>query len=239
MKKLLFAFLIFSIAVIPARAQKVINDLNAEKRVVTDFHGIDVGTGIRLTLTGGNVEEVAVSAATPEFRDKIITKVENGVLKIYYESKPNAINTNKERKELKAYVSYKTLDKLEANTGAEVEIEGTVESPFLKMNANTGARINGKINSADLEVDQNTGSVITLSGNADKLNVEGSTGSKFEGTDLVSSICNARVSTGARISVTANKELTAKANTGGNVKYKGDPSVKEIRRHTGGSVSKI
>jgi hypothetical protein len=51
--------------------------------------------------------------------------------------------------------------------------------------------------------------------------------------------CNAKASTGAGISITAQKELSVKANTGGFVKYKGEASVKEIRTNTGGSVTKI
>ena len=35
-------------------------------------------TGIKLMLSEGNTEEVAVSADKPEYRDKIVTKVENG-----------------------------------------------------------------------------------------------------------------------------------------------------------------
>ena len=66
-----------------AVAQKTINDPNVEKRTVSSFHGIDVGTGIELMLTEGSTEALAVSAAKTEFRDKIATQVENGVLKIY------------------------------------------------------------------------------------------------------------------------------------------------------------
>ena len=239
MKKLLLSFSLLFVASTAILAQTVINDLNVEKRNVAGFHGIDVGTGIQLTLTNGNVEEIAVSAETTKFRDNIVTKVENGVLKIYYDNKTDAVNKKNERKNLKAYVSYKMLDQLEANTGASVDIDGVLTSASLKIKANTGARIKGKISSTDLKVEQNTGSQISISGQTEKLEVEGDTGSKFDGADLVTNICNAKVSTGARISVTANKELSAKANTGGNVKYKGEPSVKEIKKNTGGSVSKI
>ena len=239
MKKIAGCFLLIFVSVSVSFTQTVINDLNVEKRTLTGFHGIDVATGIHLTLTNGNTEEVAVSAATTAFRERIITKVENGILKIYYESKTNAINSGREKKELKAYVSYKTLSQLDVTTGAEVWIDGMLESTTLKINANTGARIHGKVSSSELKVDQNTGSIITLSGQTEKLEVEGSTGSKFEGEELVSSNCNAKVSTGARVWVTANKELSAKAHTGGNVKYKGEPAVKEIKKGTGGTVSKI
>lgn len=239
MKRLLLCFILFSATGMISRAQTVINDLNVEKRTTSSFHGIEVGTGIQLTITNGSVEEVAVSAASVQFRERVVTKVENGILKIYYESKTDAINRSKERKDLKAYVSYKSLDQLEATTGAEVTIDGILTAASLRLNATTGARINGKISSSDLKVHQNTGSVITLSGKAEKLDVEGDTGSKFDAEDLVTGICNVKVSTGARIWVTANKELTAKANTGGNVKYKGEPAIKDIKRSTGGTVSKI
>ena len=239
MKKLLLSFLLIAVTSTALLAQTVINDLNAEKRSVSGYHGIDVATGIELTLTEGNAEEVAVSAATTEFRDKIVSKVENGILKIYYESKTGSINKTKENKYLKAYVSYKTLDLLHVTTGAKVKINGVLKSASLSMEANTGAIVEGEVNIASLKVNQNTGSKVTLSGKADKLDVDGDTGSKFKGDDMSTSNCNVTVSTGAFVSVSAEKELQAKASTGGSVKYKGSPTVKEIKRSTGGSVNKI
>lgn len=83
MRKLLLSFLAIAIAGIPTFAQKTINDPNVEKRMAGSFHGIEVSTGIELTLTEGNTDEVAVSAANTVFRDKIITEVKNGILKIH------------------------------------------------------------------------------------------------------------------------------------------------------------
>ena len=239
MKKLFLSFLVVAITAITAFAQKTVNDPNAEKRTVGSFHGIEVGTGVELTLIEGNAEEVAVSASTTEFRDKIITKVENGILKIHYESKLGSVNKRKESKDLKAYVSYKTLDLLHASTGAEVKINGVLKSVSLDMNANTGAIINGEVNINTLKVDQNTGSKITLTGKAGKLDIVGETGSKFTGEDMATMNCNVKVSTGARVSVMAEKELQVKASTGGIVKYKGDATIREIKTNTGGSVTKI
>ena len=238
MQKLFLSFLVmvFSVAVM---AQKTINDPNAEKRTVSSFHGIEVGTGIELTLTQGATEEVAVSAAKTEHRDRIVTKVENGILKIHYDSKLGSVNKIKESKNLKAYVSFKTLDVLNANTGADVEIVGALKSNILSIKANTGALIDGEVDVTTLKVSQNTGSKINLSGRADKLTVDGDTGSKFKGEEMATSNCNVTVSTGAIVSVKAEKELQVKANTGGVVRYKGNASIKEIKTNTGGTVSKI
>jgi hypothetical protein len=198
-----------------------------------------VGTGIKVILSEGTTEEVAVSAATTEFRDKIVTEVRNGILKIYYENKLGAINTKKEKKELKAYVSYKTLDRLDVNTGAELTIEGVLKSSSLKIISNTGGTIHGSVNSTNLNVDQSTGSEITLSGETGSLEVHGDTGSMFKGIELKTNNCTATTSTGAGIYITVQKELNVKANTGGYVKYKGDVSISDVKTNTGGFVSKI
>ena len=198
--------------------QKTIHDANAEKRTVGNFHGIHVATGIELILTQGTTQEVAVSALTTEFRDRIETRVEGGILRIQYENKLKAPNSRKEKKNLKAYVSYTTLDVL---------------------NAHTGATVKGKIDVEDLSVDQGTGSEVTFSGRAEKLTVEGDTGSMFHGIDLLTSNCSATASTGSGVSITVNKELSVKANTGGFVKYKGDATIREIRTNSGGQVTKI
>ena len=239
MKKLLLSLSLLLAAGQLLIAQRTVNDVNAEKRTVSSFHGIEVSTGIELTLTKGNTEEVAVSASTPEFRDRIVTRVENGILKIHYETKTGAINKKNETKNLKAYVSYKTLDRLYANTGAEVDIADLLQADELDMKANTGAEINGKVEIGKLKLDQNTGSRVTLTGKADKLEAEGSTGSRFNGEDLTTNNSDVKVNTGARITVSAEKELQVKASTGGIVRYKGSAGIREIKTNTGGTVSRI
>ncbi|MBK5270552.1 MAG: DUF2807 domain-containing protein, partial [Bacteroidia bacterium] len=138
MKKFFLLFIAITLVSMASFAQKTINDDNAEKRNVGSFHGIEVATGIKLILTAGNSEEVAVSATETEYRDKISTTVQNGILKIHYETRTGAINKKREFKNLKAYVSYKTLDYLNANTGAEVEMNNILSAPLLELKANTG-----------------------------------------------------------------------------------------------------
>src|SRR5688572_18898175 len=109
MKKILLSLLLVAGLISSSFAQKTISDANVQKRNVSSFHGIDVSTGIELTLTKGSSEEVAVSASEIEFRDKIVTEVVNGILKIRYETKTGAINRKNESKRLRAYVSYNKI----------------------------------------------------------------------------------------------------------------------------------
>ena len=239
MKNVFLSLLLLAGLVTTSFAQKTINDANAEKRTVGSFHGIEVATGIELTLTKGTAEEVAVSASEKEFRDKIVTEVVNGILKIHYETKTGAINRRNENKKLKAYVSYKSLDLLHVTTGAEVKIEGALEAQKLDLKANTGGLVTGAINIGSLKVDQNTGSKITLSGKVDNLEADGNTGSKFMGENLSTNTCSVEMSTGAGIYISVEKELNVKANTGGYIKYKGNAGIRDVKTNTGGSVSKI
>ncbi len=239
MKKILLFLLFTAFVISPIFAQKTYNDANVEKRSISSFHGIEVSTGITLILTKGNEEELAVSASTAEFRDKIVTQVSNGILKIHYETRMGAINKKNESKNLRAYVSYKTLDRLNVNTGAEVEIQGVLATATLDLEANTGGLVKGEIDINKLKVSQNTGSRITLTGKALSMEIEGDTGSKFIGESLTAGICSITVSTGAGVTVTVENELNAKANTGGYIKYKGNAGIREIKTNTGGTITKI
>ncbi len=220
-------------------SQKIINDPNVEKRIVGSFHGIDVATGIELTLTKGDAEEVAVSASELKYRDKIVTEVVKGILKIHYKTKTGAVNRVDKAKGLKAYVSCKSLDLLDVSTGAKVNLIDKLESPLLDLKANTGGQVKGEISIGMLKVDQSTGSKITLTGRVDHLDAAGSTGSKFMGENLITNSCKVEMSTGAGIYISVEKQLSIKANTGGFVKYKGTANVDWIKTHSGGKVSKI
>ncbi len=236
MKKSFF-FLLAMMLMYAGFTQKAISDPLAQKREIGSFHSIDVATGIHLILIEGEKEELAVSAATTTFRDKIVTKVEDGMLKIYYENKTKAVN-KKTNKQLKAYVSYKALKKLIVATGASTKIEGVLKSSSLGIVASTGATIKGEIDIAQLDVRQSTGSVINLSGKTESMAVKGTTGSKFDGKDIATENCNASVNTGAFVAIRAEKELDAIATTGGKINYKGNATVRQ-KTTTGGKVSKI
>ncbi len=237
MKHAFFAFLVFCMTGLAAQAQEWTPDASASKRDLSGFHGIDVSNGIVLVLIASDKEEVYVSASDNEYRDKISTTVEGGVLTIKY-----SIQINKHKKEernLKAWVYYKQLDMLTVSTGALLKWQNELKAASMKIKANTGAIVNGAVDIADLDVNQDTGSIITLTGTAIKLSVQGDTGSIFKGADLTTQNCSATASTGAGVYITVNKELNVKANTGGFIKYKGEGGIREVKTHTGGRVSRI
>jgi hypothetical protein len=239
MKKL-FSLLFFAVLVSAASAQKTINDANAEKRNVSGYHAIEVSGGIDLYLSQGN-ESVAVSASETKFRDRIKTEVKNGVLKIFYEHNNNSnikIDIEWGNRKLKAYVSFKDLDKLEGSGGSDIMVDGAIKVNTLDLGVSGGSDFEGKVEANDLKVDASGGSDVKISGTVNKLDIDASGGSDFKGYDLATDICNLDASGGSDIYITVNKELSAEASGGSDVFYKGNGSIREMKSSGSSSIKK-
>lgn len=217
-----------------AHSQKIINDANAEVRTVSSFSGISVSSGIDLYLSSGD-EAIAVSASKPEDRNRIKTEVKDGVLKIYVEKSGISIMFNGD-KNLRAYVSYKTLKSLEASGGSDVKVDGTIKSADFTLVLSGGSDFKGAIDASTLTVKQSGGSDVNISGKAVNLVVYASGGSDFDGYGLIADVCDIEASGGSDMQVTANKEITAKASGASDIYYKGTPAVKEVKASSASSV---
>lgn len=237
MKKLILASLCFGSLAVFAQ-EKNLTDENSDKRTLSgSFSAITVTDGVNLFLSQGTEETVAVTVADEKYLERFKTVVENGVLKIYYDSKGINLGINGKKK-LTAYVTFKTLDKLTASSGSDVVVNGSLDIPGLAMKFTSGAHFKGAVNIRDLAVEQTSGSGITISGHSDKIKVEGNSGSIFKGYDLKVDYCDAKASSGAGIHITIIKELIAKANSGGGIRYKGEALIKDLNVNSGGVVKK-
>lgn len=237
MKKI-FLSLITLISLQLYAQEVVVNDANAEKRNLTaGFNAINVSDGIELFLTQGNEESVAVSASDDKYIERLKTEVVDGTLKIYYDSKTMVWNSNEKRK-LKAYVSFKNIDNLKASSGSDVKAKSVLKLAALTMHFSSGAQFNGEVDITKLEVNGNSGAEVNVTGKAENLKTDLNSGAVFKGFDLAVNYCDAKATSGAEVRITVNKELAAKANSGGSIKYKGEGVVKDINVNSGGSVKK-
>jgi Putative auto-transporter adhesin, head GIN domain len=237
MNKLFFALLSLVSFAAAAQETNTINDPQAQKRALTaSFTAISVSDGIDLYLSQGSEESVAVSASEEKYLMRLKTEVENGTLRIYYENK--GFSWSGDKRKLKAYVSFKSLEKLVASGGAEVQARGSFELMNCELHFTSGSTFAGKINAKGITVEQNSGSVISLSGRADKIKVETSSGASFKGYELAVDFCDANASSGGAVRITINKELNAKASSGGDIHYKGEALIRDISISSGGQVKR-
>ena len=223
----LFLTAIFFFAVFAASA--VVDKRN---RNVSDFSAIKVSSGIDLYITMGNTEKCVVEASD-DIIDKIITEVENGVLKIYFDGKFNW----KWRTERKVYVTVKELAILHCSAGSDVESENTIESDELSVKASSGSDVKLSIKTDKFTLDTSSGSDARISGTTKVFNAESSSGSDIRASELKSQICKVSVSSGSDASVYVSEELYARASSGGDVRYYGNPVHKDIKESSGGDVT--
>lgn len=216
-----------------AQNNDVIKDANAEKRSITGFHAITISSGIDLYYSQGD-EGVAVSAANTEDRERIVTEVSGGVLKIYMKPDSWRWNSHGDRK-LRAYVSCRTLDALTASGGSDIYIKDNLSGERLDLNLSGGSDLKGKISVSALSITQSGGSDSYISGAVAKLSVNASGGSDFHGYDLQAEECRVMASGGSDVHLTANKELSVNASGGSDVYYKGAAVVRD--QHASGSSS--
>jgi len=236
--KQLFISLLTLISISTFAQDNTANDANAEKRTLSgSFNAITISDGIDLYLTEGNEEALAVSASDEKYIDRFKTEVENGTLKIYYDSK--GINwLGSDKRKLKAYVSFKTLEKLKVSSGASVHTKSMLTVDKLDCSFNSGASFNGEVNINQLTVAQSSGSSIDISGKTSQINIDVSSGAVFKGYNLSADFCDAKATSGGGVRITVNKELNAKANSGGGIHYKGTAVIKDLSVSSGGSVKK-
>jgi hypothetical protein len=232
MKKVLLAAVILCSAFI-TRAQ--INDANAEVRTVTSFHAIDVSSSFDVYLNQSETEALAVSANETKFRDRIKSEVRDGVLHIWYD---NAGKWNTGNKKLKAYISFKQLDKIISSGACDLLITGTLKSESLTIKQSGASDLKGKLEVDRLMVDLNGASDMTVSGTVTKLDVDASGASDFKGFDLVTELCNVKATGASDIKITVNKEISAEATGASDIRYKGNGVIRDLKSSGASSVSK-
>ncbi len=168
MKKisLSLAALLFAVVLL---GQKTFNDPNAEVRDVKGFKGVNVATGIQLFITQDATEAVAISAETAEARERVKTIVQDGVLRIFFENTGLKFKFKYLKKQVKAYVSIATVEKLGGSSGAIMQVEGTIKADKLELEAHSGGTFKGDVEAASLEAEQESGSVVKITGSAARI----------------------------------------------------------------------
>ena len=218
-------------------SQKTINDANAEVRPAKDFHAISISNAFDVYLTQGNEEAVAVSASETKFLDIITVEVKNGIL--YIGVKKDSWKWMKGNKQLKAYISFKKIDRLDVSGASDIYVQGTIKADELKIDISGASNMRGKLEARKMTIDLSGASDMTVSGSSSQLTIDASGASKFKGADLATDFCNARATGASDIRITVNKELSAHASGASDVKYRGEGVIRDIKTSGASSISRI
>ena len=234
MKKIVLSLFVAGSFFAASAQKEIVNDPNAEIRTINgSFNKIKISGGIDLYLSQAEDEAVAVSAAQDKFKDGIKTVVENNTLKIYYFG-DKALEVFKNKK-LRAYVSFKNLELVDASGACDVQVAGVINVSSLTLSLSGASDFKGAVKVSNLKMDLSGASDVTIKGIANTVNIESSGASDVSGFDLVTDLCRAKASGASDINITVNKELNASASGSSDITYKGEGVTKDV--HTSGSSS--
>ena len=203
--------------------------LQAQQKTLS-FNAIHASGNIEVVLEQGNSESVDVEANGVS-EDRVITEVRGGVLKIHI--KNTIYNRNKQAR---VVVNYKEINEIKAQAGARVYSKTATSGTTLDLKAGSGASIALEVWMDVVEGRAAEGGEIEVTGETDNLSAIASTGGLFYAYGLKAQNVYARSNTGGEVEVTANKRIEAKANTGGNISYRGEPTSREVSTNLGGSI---
>ncbi|WP_405605731.1 head GIN domain-containing protein [Polaribacter sp. Asnod1-A03] len=216
---------------------EMFNSISGNKNVVTenrstkeDFSAIKINNGLDLYISQGSKNKIIVEA-DENLQEIIKTEVNNGVLKIYAEKN---IWRSKARK---VYVTVKDLESISATSGAEVYTEDTLKLDNLIVGATSGADVEISVDVNTIETSATSGADIEVSGIANNHISSATSGASIEAYKLRSKNATARVTSGADINLFASETIDAKATSGGDIDFKGNPKKVDKTSSSGGSVS--
>ena len=207
------------------------NVVSADRNINPDFNAIEVSRGIDLYLKQSDKVGVTVEA-DENLHDIIMTEVENNVLKVYADD-----NIRRSKKQA-VYLNFKDVSFIEATSGTDVYGETEINTTTLSLRTTSGADMHLLVRTEKLYCEATSGSDIQVEGSTNYLSAEATSGSDIKAQKLKAQKCDARATSGADVAVNTSSELVAKASSGGDIRYYGNPKKIEKSDDVSGSVSK-
>ncbi len=204
--------------------------LQAQTQKVPSFDAIHASGNVEVLLQKSNDQSIDIEVMGIS-QDKVIADVQGGILKVRIK---NTIYNKK--KSARVVVNYNELREVKAQAGARIYSKTAVSGDKLELRAASGAQISLEIWTDVLEARAAEGGEIEVTGETASLSATAATGGLFYGDGLKAQNVYAKSHTGGEIEVYANKRIEARAGTGGNISFRGNPTHKDLSTNLGGTV---
>lgn len=206
---------------------------DTQDRHLSGFHAIDVAGSYDVYIVQGGTESVKVEADADEI-DRIITEVNNGVLKIY--SKNNKgwnWSWNSGNKKRVVYVSVRDINEIALTGSGDVFFKEGIRTNSLKLRLTGSGDLYGRVDVRNLQSSIVGSGDIKISGRAENSSVEVAGSGDFTGNNLITVSTAVKVRGSGDAVVNANQQLDASVAGSGDVRYSGN--VKQVNTSKSGS----
>ncbi|MBW4888389.1 DUF2807 domain-containing protein [Mucilaginibacter sp. HMF5004] len=207
-----------------------------EDRHLSGFNAISLSGSYDVYITQGNTESVKVEAPDDEI-ERIVTEVQNGVLKIY--TKKGSWNWSWSNKKVAVYVNIKTVNSLGISGSGNVYFKEGINADALKVRVSGSGDVYGKLSVKTLEAIVSGSGDIKVSGHADNATVSVSGSGDYTARDLATVGTTIRVSGSGDATVNASQKLEAAVSGSGDIRYTGGASQVTTSAHGSGEIHRM
>jgi len=203
-----------------------------ENRNVGPFSGVKSQVGIDVYLKKGTKESVQVVISGKIELKNVVTEVSGGMLTVSVDK------GNYNSVEIKVYVTFVEITKLMVNSGGNIFSEDVIKTSKLSLSATSAGTIEIQAEVDQLEANAGSAGEIEVKGKAGTAVIEAGSAGEVDAYELVANTVKVKAVTGASAKVNVVKEIEAKAATGADIRFRGNPERSNTSSSTGGSVKK-
>ena len=204
-----------------------------EERNVPDFDGLKVTTGIDVKLSQGNRHQVIIKA-NEDIIDNVESEVVNGTLKLYVDRSWFWGGAS-----VKAEITFVELNSIDVSAGSDVESDGLLTFDNLEIEASAGSDLRLNLEAYEVKLRTSSGSDANLRGSARYFEARASSGSDISAYDFEVENADLNCSSGSDVKANVSRTLKAKASSGSDIHYRGDPELLEINTSSGADLIKV
>ena len=206
-------------------------DVISEERVIEDFSGLKVSSGIDVIMKQGNKISLLLEA-DENLHEAIKTEVNDNTLKIYTSKRIRKART------LKVYLIYKDLNTIRVSSAGDVRGENTLRTEHLRINLSSAGDLKLDLEADEVNCDISSSGDARLSGSTNLLDADLSSAGDLYAFELIAKECRVSCSSAGDARVHATEKLELRSSSAGSIYYKGDAKDVSAHKSSAGSIVK-
>lgn len=212
---------------------------NSETRSVGSFEGVSASASVNVTLVKGNKNEVAITAKGVEL-DEVKTEVDDDILYVgMYKNNNGWSWKSGKKKEVNVIVTYTDDPRyLSVSSSADLMSKEVIRADKMKISASSSGDMVVEVRAGEIEISASSSADIDISGEAQKAMIKASSSADILGKNLKTQKAKISASSSADVEIAVSESIQARASSGADINYYGNPSNKDISRSSGGDVER-
>lgn len=210
-----------------------------------EFKGIYVNSNYTIYLKQTNKQEVTVEALTEIYSVSDI-KVENGILMVNIERKPDSPNKSlwakiddiKLNPTMKLYVSVKNVNDLQVNGGGKLISENSIAADYITLGVSGNGSMDVDLKGNTIKAEVSGSGKLTLRGYATSIDAVVSGSGNIDGFACALETGKAKVSGSGSCELNITNNLEAAVLGSGSVKHKGNTKSVQKKIYGSGTVDR-